>query len=155
MPLVVHLAIGESINIDTSSLILDLLWMIVLPSVLAMILNQYTNGKMEEKLGKKLAPFSKIALFLIVMINSSIIAPYVKNMSWELARIIVIVFIVAISGYILWLLIGHFIWKDPTLVSTLVFTGGMRNIAVGIVIASSYFPPRERYQLYLGCYSNK
>ena len=150
MPLVVYFAIGESINIDTSSLILDLLWMIVLPSVLAMILNQYTHGKIEEKLGKKLAPFSKIALFLIVMINSSIIAPYVKNMSWELARIIVIVFIVAISGYILWLLIGHFIWKDPTLVSTLVFTGGMRNIAVGIVIASSYFPPRVALPMYFG-----
>ena len=150
MPIVVHLAIGESISIDTSSLTLDLLWMIVLPSVLAIILNQYTNGKMEEKLGKKLAPFSKIALFLIVMINSSIIAPYVKNMSWELARIIVIVFIVAISGYILWLLIGHFIWKDPTLVSTLVFTGGMRNIAVGIVIASSYFPPRVALPVVFG-----
>ena len=150
MPIVVHLAIGESISIDTSSLTLDLLWMIVLPSVLAMILNQYTNGKIEEKLGKKLAPFSKIALFLIVMINSNIIAPYIKNMSWELARIIVIVFIVAISGYILWLLIGHFIWKDPTLVSTLVFTGGMRNIAVGIVIASSYFPPRVALPVVFG-----
>ena len=48
MPLVVHLAIGESINIDTSSLILDLLWMIVLPSVLAMILNQYKKEKNME-----------------------------------------------------------------------------------------------------------
>ena len=150
MPLVVYFAVGKSIDIDTSSLILDLLWMIVLPSVLAMILNQYTNGKMEEKLGKKLAPFSKIALFLIVMINSNIIAPYVKNMSWELARIIIIVFIVAITGYVLWLLIGHFIWKDPTLVSTLVFTGGMRNIAVGIVIASSYFPPRVALPVVFG-----
>ena len=71
-------------------------------------------------------------------------------MSWELARIIVIVFIVAITGYVLWLLIGHFIWKDPTLVSTLVFTGGMRNIAVGIVIASSYFPPRVALPVVFG-----
>lgn len=150
MPLVVYFAVGKSIDIDTSSLTLDLLWMIVLPSVLAMILNQYTHGKIEENLGKKLAPFSKIALFLIVMINSSIIAPYVKNMSWDLARIIVLVFIVAISGYILWFLIGHFVWKDPTLVSTLVFTGGMRNIAVGIVIASSYFPPRVALPVVFG-----
>ena len=150
MPIVVHLAVGQSIDIDTSSLIFDLLWMIVLPSIIAMLLNQYTHGKIEERLGKKLAPFSKIALFLIVMINSSIIAPYVKDISWELASIILLVFIVAISGYILWLLIGHFIWKDPTLVSTLVFTGGMRNIAVGIVIASSYFPPRVALPVVFG-----
>ena len=150
MPLVVYFAVGKSIHIDTSSLVLDLLWMIVLPSILAMLLNQFTHGKIEKQLGKKLAPFSKIALFLIVMINSNIIAPYLKNMSWELVSIIIIVFIVAISGYILWLLLGHFLWKDPTLVSTLVFTGGMRNIAVGVVIASTYFPPRVALPVVFG-----
>ena len=150
MPAIVHVVVGQAIDIDTSSLILDLLWMIVLPSVLGMILNEYTDGRIEKTLGSKLAPFSKISLYSIVFINSSIIAPYVRDLSWELAGIIAVVFLVAISGYILWLLLGHYIWHDPTIVSTLVFTGGMRNIAIGIVIASTYFPPKVAMPVVFG-----
>ena len=142
MPAIVHIVVGKAIDIDMSSLIVDLVWMVVLPSVLGMLLNEYTHGRIENTLGQKLAPFSKLALFSIVFINSSVIAPYVREMSWELVHIIVVVFFIAVSGYILWLLLGHFIWRDPTIVSTLVFTGGMRNIAIGVVIASSYFPPK-------------
>ena len=150
LPAIVHVVVGQAIDIDTSSLILDLLWMIVLPSVLGMILNEYTNGRIEKTLGNRLAPFSKISLYFIVFINSSIIAPYVRDLSWELVGIIAIVFIIAISGYTLWLLLGHYIWRDPSIVSTLVFTGGMRNIAIGIVIASTYFPPKVAMPVVFG-----
>ena len=150
LPAIVHVVVGQAIDIDTSSLILDLLWMIVLPSVLGMILNEYTNGRIEKTLGNRLAPFSKISLYFIVFINSSIIAPYVRDLSWELAGIIAVVFFIAISGYTLWLLLGHYIWRDPSIVSTLVFTGGMRNIAIGIVIASTYFPPKVAMPVVFG-----
>lgn len=150
MPAIVHIVVGQAIDIDMSSLIIDLLWMIVLPSILGMILNEYTDGRVEKTLGKKLAPFSKISLYFIVFINSSIIAPYIKDISWELVGIIGVVFFVAVSGYILWILLGHYIWRDPTVVSTLVFTGGMRNIAIGIVIASSYFPPKVAIPIVFG-----
>ncbi len=150
LPAIVHVVVGQAIDIDTSSLILDLLWMIVLPSVIGMILNEYTNGRIEKTLGNRLAPFSKISLYFIVFINSSIIAPYVRDLSWELVGIIAIVFIIAISGYTLWLLLGHYIWRDPSIVSTLVFTGGMRNIAIGIVIASTYFPPKVAMPVVFG-----
>lgn len=150
MPAIVHIVVGQAIDIAMSSLIVDLLWMIVLPSVLGMILNEYTEGRIESTLGKSLAPFSKISLYFIVFINSSIIAPYVRDISWELAGIIVVVFFVAVSGYILWILLGHYIWRDATIVSTLVFTGGMRNIAIGIVIASTYFPPKVAMPVVFG-----
>ena len=150
MPAIVHIVVGQAIEIDMSSLIIDLVWMIVLPSVLGMILNEYTHGRIEQTLGKTLAPFSKMALFFIVFINSSIIAPYVRDLSWELAGVLAVVFLVAVSGYVLWLLLGHYIWRDPTIVSTLVFTGGMRNIAIGIVIASTYFPPKVAMPVVFG-----
>ena len=150
LPAIVHVVVVQAIDIDTSSLILDLLWMIVLPSVLGMILNEYTNGRIEKTLGNRLAPFSKISLYFIVFINSSIIAPYVRDLSWELAGIIAVVFFIAISGYTLWLLLGHYIWRDPSIVSTLVFTGGMRNIAIGVVIASTYFPPKVAMPVVFG-----
>lgn len=142
MPLLIKLVIGKTVQIDVTSLMIDLLWMIVVPSILAVLLNEYTKGKIARTLGRTLAPFQKISIFCIVGINASIIAPYVKNITWEIAGVIGVVFIIAVSGYALCLLVGHFLWKDPQIVTTFVFTGGMRNIAVGVVIASAYFPSK-------------
>lgn len=142
IPALLHVVVGQTIELDTASIILDLLWMVVLPSIGGILLNEWTNGKIEEQLGKKLAPFSKLCLFGIVMINSSAIAPYVKNITWELMGVVLVVFALAVSGYVFCLLFGHFLWKDTSITTTFVFTGGMRNIAVGVVIATTYFPAK-------------
>lgn len=39
MPALLHIVVGETVNINTSSLIFDLLWMIVLPSAAGILLN--------------------------------------------------------------------------------------------------------------------
>lgn len=150
IPLLVHFVVGQSIEIETMSIMLDLLWMIVIPSIAAVLLNEWTKGKINTTVGKTLAPFQKISLFLIVMINSSAIAPFLKNITWEIFRIIVVVMLLAISGYVMCLWLGHFLFKNPEIITTVVFTGGMRNIAVGVVIASTYFPPKVMMPVVFG-----
>ena len=151
MPTLVHLVVGQAIEIDTASLMLDLLWMIVVPSIVGVLLNEWTKGKVVDTVGKTLAPFSKISLFLIVLINSSTIAPYVKNISWETLSVIGVVFLLAVSGYAMCLIIGHFLWKkEVAIITTFVFTGGMRNIAVGVVVASTYFPAKVAIPVVFG-----
>lgn len=140
IPALLHIVVGQSIEIDTVGLILDLLWMIVVPSLIGVALNEFTKGEIELTLGKKLAPFSKLSLFSIVMINSSAIAPYIKNINLELVSVILVVFLLAVSGYAFCLVFGHLLWQDKSIVTMFVFTGGMRNIAVGVVIATTYFP---------------
>lgn len=142
IPALLHIVVGQTIEIDTVGLIVDLLWMIVAPSLIGVALNEFTKGKIELTLGKKLAPFSKLSLFSIVMINSSAIAPYIKNINGELVSVILIVFLLAVSGYAFCLVLGHILWKDISIVKMFVFTGGMRNIAVGVVIATTYFPAK-------------
>ncbi len=142
LPTLVHFVVGEKIQIDTMSIMLDLLWMIVLPSIVAVLLNEWTKGEINQTLGKTLAPFQKISLFLIVGINSSAIAPFLKNITGEIVWIIIVVLLVNISGYAMCLIFGHFIFKDAKIISTIVFTGGMRNIAVGVVVATTYFPAK-------------
>ncbi|MGE7946874.1 bile acid:sodium symporter family protein [Lysinibacillus sp. NPDC093688] len=142
IPALLHIVVGQTIEIDTASLMLDLLWMIVVPSLVGVSLNELTKGNIVMTLGKKLAPFSKLSLFSIVMINSSAIAPYIKHISWELVGVIFVVFVLAVSGYALCLVLGHILWKDISIITMFVFTGGMRNIAVGVVIATTYFPTK-------------
>ncbi|KGR75625.1 bile acid:sodium symporter family protein [Ureibacillus sinduriensis] len=142
LPTLIHIAVGETVEINTMSIMLDLFWMIVLPSIMAVLLNEWTKGEIDRTLGKTLAPFQKLSIFLIVAINSSTIAPFLKNITWEIAWIIMAVLLIALCGYLMCLVIGHFLFKDYGIITTVVFTGGMRNIAVGVVIASTYFPAK-------------
>ncbi|MEK9199988.1 bile acid:sodium symporter family protein [Ureibacillus sp. FSL E2-3493] len=150
IPLLVHFVVGQNIEIDTMSIMLDLLWMIVIPSIIAVLLNEWTKGKIDNTVGKTLAPFQKLSLFFIVMINSSAIAPFLKNITWEIFGIIVVVLLLAMSGYVMCLWLGHYLFKDPEVISAVVFTGGMRNIAVGVVIASTYFPAKVMMPVVFG-----
>ncbi|GGP15080.1 bile acid:sodium symporter family protein [Oceanobacillus neutriphilus] len=141
LPAVLYLFAGETIAIDTASIIIDLLWMIVLPSILGILLHEFMKGNIQA-FSKKLAPFSKLSLFAVVIINSSAVAPYLTEITWELAAIILAVFFLAATGYAIALFIGHLLFKDTHIVTTLVFIGGMRNIPIGIIIAISYFPAK-------------
>ncbi|SER79191.1 bile acid:sodium symporter family protein [Psychrobacillus sp. OK032] len=150
MPFLLQIIVGESITIDTTSLIFDLLWMIVLPSIAGVILNEVSKGSIQINLGKYLAPLSKLSLFGVVMINSSAVAPYLKDISWELIGVIFVVFSLSISGYIFAMLLGRFIWKDSSILTSFVFIGGMRNIAVGVIVATTYFPSKVAMPVVFG-----
>lgn len=115
IPLLSKVVVGQTIEIDTISIMLDLLWMIVLPSFAAVLLNEWTKGKINKTVGKPLAPFQKLSLFLIVMINSSAIAPFLKNITWDIFGIIMVVLFLAASGYAMCFVIGHFLLRTQVL----------------------------------------
>lgn len=150
MPLILHLVVGESISLNTPALIFDLIWMIVLPSILGILVNEWTKGKLFEQYGKPMSLISKLCLFAIIMINSSAIAPYVKTIDWELAKVIAVVLFLTVSGYVLSLVLGRLFWKSEADQATFVFNGGMRNIAVGVVIATTYFPSKVAMPVVFG-----
>ena len=140
MPAIIHIVAGDTIHVDLQPMMIDLFLMVVLPSIIGVLVNEWTDAHVSKTLSATLAPFSKLSLFFIVMINSSAIAPYVQHMTWELASIIVVVFLLAISGYAICYIVGNLLWKEHDLVTTFVFTGGMRNISAGVVLATTYFP---------------
>lgn len=150
MPLILHVVVGESISVNTPALIFDLIWMIVLPSILGILVNEWTKGKLFEQYGKPMSLISKLCLFAIIMINSSAIAPYVKTIDLELAKVIAVVLFLAVSGYVLSLVLGRLFWKSEADQATFVFNGGMRNIAVGVVIATTYFPSKAAMPVVFG-----
>ncbi|PID14271.1 hypothetical protein CSV63_13305 [Sporosarcina sp. P34] len=150
LPVILHIVVGERVTIDSMSLILNLLWMIVLPTILGITLNELSKGSVQKKWGPRLAPFSKISLFAIVAINGSAVAPYVQKISIELAGIIALVLFIALTGYATALWIAHVLWRDPVIATTFMFVGGMRNIATGVVIATTFFPPKVAMPVVFG-----
>ncbi|SEN26027.1 Predicted Na+-dependent transporter [Mesobacillus persicus] len=141
VPFTLSVMVGSSVEMDVFSIMSGLFWMVVLPSILGMLLNQYTNGKVKEKWSPRLAPFSKLGLGMVVMINGAAVAPYLRNIDLKLVMITVTVFFIAFTGYLFSFAIAKLFKGERETVIALTFTGGMRNISAGAVLAVAYFPP--------------
>jgi len=140
VPLSLSLLIGQRVEMDILSIMKGLMGMVVIPSLIGMLLNQITKGKIKNQLGTRLAPFSKICLGVVVMLNGAVVAPYLKDINLKLVCIVLVVFFIAFTGYLVSFLLGRFMKRDKETVITLTFTGGMRNISAGAVLAVSFFP---------------
>lgn len=150
VPYFVSLLAGEKVVIDVLGMMKGLIGMVVLPSLIGMALNELTKGKIKETLGIPLSPFSKVGLSAVVMINGAVVAPYLININFKLLMIAVLSLTVSASGYIFSVAIGRILkWRRED-VTTLMFTGGMRNISVGAVLAVAYFEPAVAVPVVIG-----
>lgn len=140
VPYTMEVLFGSKIHIDTWGMMRGLIYMVVLPSLLGMALNQLTKGRIKPVLGPKLAPFSKLGLVAVISINTSSVASSFVNLDAKLFAIIATVFVIAASGYAWgWLAARLFKWNRSIIVA-LTFNSGMRNISAGAVLALTYFP---------------
>jgi predicted Na+-dependent transporter len=150
VPHSIEFLLGSKISIDTWAMSKGLFWMIVAPSLLGMLLNRLSKGKVAVTLAPKLAPFSKLSIGVVVAINSAVVAPFLKPVTWRLVGIAAIVFALAAIGYVLGIVLAWlFRWDRGTLVAS-TFSSGMRNISAGAVIALAYFPPPVSIPVILG-----
>lgn len=150
VPYSLALFVGQQIEMDVAAMMGGLFGMVVLPSILGMLFHQFTSEQTAEKLSSRLGPFTKVGLALVVMINSSNIAPFIKDLNFKLLFILFSVLLIALSGYFISWMIGKYLkWQKEEIIS-LTFTGGMRNISAGAVIAVTYFPPAVALPVILG-----
>ncbi len=99
IPLTLHVLVGSDVEIDTTQMMLELLFMIALPALIAMLLNQFTKGRVKETWPSRLAPFSKLCLIFVVTSNSSQVAPYIRHMTAERFLVAACILLLAASGY--------------------------------------------------------
>lgn len=141
VPFLMSRLVGAQVAMDAWGMLNGLLWMIVLPSVLGILLNQYTGGKAKVKWSPVLSPFSKISLGIIVAINSSVVAPVITHWDWGIAYMLIVCIVVVAMGYIIGWGVARGMKLPRELVVSMTFNCGMRNISAGAVLAIAYFPP--------------
>lgn len=140
VPFSLSIFVGESVHLEVWSMMKGLFIMIVAPSILGMLLHEMSHGKIHESWSPRLAPFSKLALAFVIMINSSEVADYLIQIDIHLIKVAVTMFFVAASGYMLAWWIASRLKRTPQDIISLTFSSGMRNISAGAVIAVQYFP---------------
>lgn len=141
VPGTLHVLMGASVEIRLGEMMKGLLWMVVLPSVAGMLLNQFTKGKIAATCGPPLAPFVKVGLFIVVSINGASIARYLKHPDGKLALIIAVTLITVVLGYVIGAWVSRRLHWDYENAVAVQFNSGMRNLSAGAVLAVKYFPP--------------
>jgi len=150
VPLTMSLLVGGNVQIDSLSMMVGLFWMIVIPSIIGMTLNQVTKGKVVNILSARLSPISKIGMGIVVMLNGAVVAPYLLDVKLKVVGIALTVLAIAFLGYVISFLTAIWCKQPKETVIALTFTGGMRNISAGVVLASTYFPASVAIPVVLG-----
>ncbi|KYG27009.1 bile acid:sodium symporter family protein [Alkalihalobacillus trypoxylicola] len=149
VPLTLSIFIGFAVEMDTFGLIWGLLNMVVFPSLLGMMINYFRKGKVEP-LVKPLAPFSKFGIMFVIIINSSVAAPYLKQFNLNLLLILLSVLSLALFAYVLGFFIGKITKIGEAETISIMYNSGMRNIGVGAALAVLYFPPQTTLPVIIG-----
>ncbi|ARP43040.1 bile acid:sodium symporter family protein [Geobacillus thermodenitrificans] len=150
VPLTLLLLAGSAVEMDVGQMMLGLVFMIILPSLSGMLVGERLSVRANERLAAVLSPFSKLALALVVMMNSAVVAPYFGRVDVRLFFMAFLVLVIASSGYFLSWMAARWLKFAPPDIITLTFTGGMRNISAGAVLAMTYFPPPVSVPVVLG-----
>lgn len=150
VPFSLHVLVGAKVAVDVAGMMRDLVWMIAVPALATMLLNQFTDGRAGKKLSPLLAPYGKIALLLIIMINSTRVAPFIRHMTPMLFGIAGIIFVLAVTGYFLGWLCALLLRQRGDVTASMTFGCGMRNISAGAVIAAAYFPAEVMFPVMIG-----
>ncbi|MFB9986449.1 bile acid:sodium symporter family protein [Bacillus benzoevorans] len=141
VPYSLSILVGQKVELDALGMMSGLFYMIVLPSIAAMVLNQLTKGKVSTSWKPRLMPISKVFLGCVVALNGAVIAPYFKEITFKLLLIALTVLFISICGFFMSFLAARLLTKDNESIVTVTYTAGMRNISAGAVLAVSFFPP--------------
>lgn len=150
IPLTLRLLVGSQVAIDTSRMMEELIFMITLPALLAMVLNQLSRDRVKETWPARLAPYSKFCLIFVVTANSSEVAPYIRHLNAQRLLAAGCILLLATCGYVIGWLLALLFRQPHDITVSMIYGAGMRNISAGAVIASTYFPAEVVFPVMIG-----
>lgn len=150
IPVTLHLLLGQVVEVDALGMMRDMLVQIALPALAGTALNDLTRGRAARDLSPVMAPAAKIALVLVMLSNSTGVAPYVRALTPQLVGVAVFICLFASSGYALGLAAARLLRLPTDQRASMTFLVGMRNISAGAVIAAEYFPGEVMFPVVIG-----
>jgi len=140
LPLFIMLIIGVAVKIDYFQITSELLLMITLPSIVGMLLHDATKGGTQAFAQGGGGILSKASFFGVIFLSSAFVTPTIV---WSplIFKVLAVTFLVVACGYMTGYISSRLIHADHAITLAIIYNSGMRNIATGLVVASSYFPP--------------
>lgn len=140
IPLTLRVLLGSVVEMDTASMVGNLMVMVAIPALLAMTLFQMTRGRVAATVKPRLAPFAKLTMLVLVLANATGCAPFLRDITPTLVKLICAVFALCLLGFFLGYQAARLLKADFPTAVTMSLNSGIRNIAAGSVLAIAYFP---------------
>ena len=140
IPFTLEVLLGATVHVDTLGMMVDMVFMIALPALAGMALNDLTRGWGHETLSPVISPACRMLLVLVITANSSAMSDYVLHMTWQRAGVALFILLFATSGFLWGMLAARLMHRPFGDLVTMSFDCGLRNISSGAVIATQYFP---------------
>ena len=136
----VSILMGAKIAMDMSGIAVSLLFMVVLPTILGVTLNETSGGKASALLCPSFDPAAKLCLILVIAANASAVAPKIQFDDPILWKAAIVCVLLTVFGFFLAKLNGVIgKYGDEKSVS-LIISGGLRNNSAVMTIAVTFFP---------------
>lgn len=140
IPLSLKLLVGSVVEMDTMGMMGDMMVMVAIPAVIGMSLYQATKGKIAVTLKPRLEFPSKLALLLMITVNSTGCADFLRNMDMTLILVMLATILLCLIGFLAGYWAGKLLKMDFPTCETMCLNTGLRNISAGAVLAMEYFP---------------
>ena len=150
IPLTLHLLLGQVVEVDAARMMGEMAVSIALPALAGTALNDATRGRAARELSPVVAPAAKIALVLVILCNSTGVAPYVRALTPQLVGVAAFICAFAACGYALGLAAARALRRPREQEVSMTYLVGMRNISAGAVIAGEYFPGEVMFPVVIG-----
>ncbi len=140
VPAGIHLFFQSAVEVAAGPLMADLLIIVVAPTLIGVLLNQLSKGRLQPIVHPYTAPVSKLCFVAVVALNASAIAPHLGTLKGDMAKLIPVVVLLVGLCYALGYF-GTIPLRNEAQQITVSYATGMRNISLGIVLALGYFSP--------------
>lgn len=150
IPLTLHVLLGQTVEVDAAGMMGDMLVAVALPALAGTALNEATRGRAAREASPVLAPAAKTALVLVILANSTGVAPYVRSLTPQLVLVAAFVGAFASSGYVWGIAAARLLGQPRERLVSMAYLCGMRNISAGAVLAGAYFPGEVMFPVVIG-----
>ncbi|MCL2720260.1 MAG: hypothetical protein FWD47_02850 [Treponema sp.] len=140
VPFTLSILIGEKVVLDMSGIAISLLFMVVIPTIIGVLINETSKGKIPKVICPGLDPFAKICLILVIAANSAVVAPNIRFDNLLIWKIALLCIVLTVTGFLLSKLTGIVSKSGEEKSISLFFAGGLRNFSAVLTIAVAFFP---------------
>ena len=140
IPATVRLLLGTSVHLDMTAMAFSLFFMIVIPTILGVVLNELSRGKIPAAADPWLSPFSKVCMVMMIASNSASVAPQIRPNDphfWIIALVCIGFIIMNFISARLMGIAGKFGREKQV---SLFFASGLRNTSAAMTLGTEFFP---------------
>jgi predicted Na+-dependent transporter len=150
VPGTVRLLLGTGIVLDMSGMAVSLMYMVVIPTVLGVALNELSRGAAPRIAGPWLTPLAKLCMMLVISANTASVADQIdpRNFRFWITGLVCVIF--SVMGFLAGQFAGFLGRFEKDTRISLFFGVGLHNISASMTLGIAFFPPAAALPSVLG-----